>query len=95
MICDKCNQEVNEKEKYCNNCGEELTNKVPSFSSEEMLKASVFSSTIDKILVNKNSNILEKKKKKKRKKRLSLAIFMIVLGLSLMIAGLFMNKNEL
>jgi hypothetical protein len=95
MICDKCNQEVNDTEKYCNNCGAELTNKVPSFSSEEMLKASVFSSTIDKILVNKNSNILEERKNQKRKKRLSLAIFMIVLGLSLMIAGLFMNQKSI
>ena len=46
MICEKCNHEINDTNKYCDNCGAEITNKVPSFSSEEMLKASVFSNTI-------------------------------------------------
>ena len=94
MVCEKCNHEINDTNKYCDNCGAEIVNKVPSFSSEEMLKATVFSNTIDKIIVNKNTNILEDRINHKRKKKRVLAFFMMILGLALIITGLSMKPKS-
>ena len=95
MVCPNCNQEIKDTDKYCDNCGTELTNKVPSFSSEEMVKASIFSNTINEILVTKNNSVYDNREKKKRKKKFALAIIMIALGLAFLITGLTMNKKSI
>ena len=95
MVCDNCKQEIKETDKYCDYCGAEINNTVPSFSSEEILKASVFSNTIDKLIVNKDKDIFEERQEKKRKKHLILAICLILLGLSFIITGLSMKPKSI
>lgn len=95
MLCNNCKQEVKDTDIYCDNCGMKLTNKIPSFGNEEILKASVFSNAIDKIIVNKNSNVLDNRKKKQRRKNIILAICMIVLGISFIITGLTLSKKSI
>lgn len=95
MVCPNCNQEIKDTDKYCDNCGTELTNPVPSFSSEEMLKASIFSNTINEILVTKNNSVYDNREKKKRKKKFALAIILIVLGIAFIITGFTMNKKSI
>ena len=34
MLCENCNQELNENDKFCGNCGMEVIKKAPSFKSE-------------------------------------------------------------
>ena len=94
MVCSNCNFEVQDEEKYCSNCGNEIK-RVPSFNSEEMLKAEIFSNAIDKILINKNNTIYDDIKKKQRKKKLILSVFMMILGLSLIITGLSLSKKSI
>ncbi len=94
MVCSNCNFEVQDEERYCSNCGNEIK-RVPSFNSEEMLKAEIFSNAIDKILINKNSTIYDDRKKKQRKKKLILSVFMMILGLSLIITGLSLSKKSI
>ena len=95
MICENCKQELKETDIYCDNCGTEVPKHVPSFSNEEMLKASIFSNTIDKLLVTKNNTILEDRINKKRKKKRLLAIFMMILGLSLIITGFSIKTKSI
>ena len=96
MLCENCNQELNENDKFCGNCGMEVK-KTPSFKSEEILKAETFSNSMEKIIPNNQSLSvnydIEKVKNKKRNRRKIILAIVLVLFVSVIAFVLINNKD--
>ena len=64
MRCNNCNQEINDTDKYCGNCGTEIEKDVLSFDSEDKLKAKVFSDSMKDVFPKINPLAINYKKEK-------------------------------
>ncbi len=96
MVCDNCGQEILETDKYCGNCGHEVVNHTSSFDVEEIKKAEVFSSSMEKLIPTTDLLKVDYEKEKKDNKRKKIikicipALLVIIIG----IVGFYIFANN-
>ena len=102
MVCNNCNEEIKESDKYCGNCGFEVEKQVLSFDDKDELKAKVFSNSMKNVFKKVNPLSIDYNKERRKKKFIkifrvaisSLCILFAILFMILLINGkLSYNKS--
>lgn len=96
MVCDNCKQEIKETDKYCGNCGELIT-RPPSFNSEEMEKAKVFSNSMNKIIPMEKELLLKKDEeiKNNKKRFFKIAFIALILVIVSVLTFVYINRKNI